>query len=131
MDNQQGTPTPSQQTSDHAAVGPIHATGVQSMSLVPARDETLQRAIEEYISKLSDDDKAAFRSAPDIIERLETVQFNSRSPIPGSARVEKVLQCIKYFMSSLSIFIGHHPKISALVLGGVNCILTVRTNITP
>ena len=133
MNNQQGTPAPSQQPSGHAAAGPIRVTGTQSMSLVPAKDEALRRAIEAYISKLSHDDQDAFQSAPDVIEHLKTMQCNSKSPIPSSftVRVEKVLRCIRCFMGSLSIFIQHSPKISALVVGGVNCILTVRTNIIP
>ena len=39
--------------------------------------------------------------------------------------MEKVLQCVKSFMGSLVVFIQHSPQISSLVVGGVNCILTV------
>lgn len=116
-----GTPSPSQQTSGYAAAG------AQS---VLSKDETLQKAIQEYISKLSNEDKAAFRTAPDIIERLQEMQYNAKSPISSSFkdRAEKVLQCIKHFMGSLGIFIQHNPDISSLVLGGVNCILTVGSS---
>ena len=109
------TPAPSQPTSGHASAGPM--------------DETLQKAIQEYVNKLSDDDKAAFLSAPDIIEHLKEMQCNGKSLISSSltARVEKVLQCVKHFMGSLGIFIQHSPEISSLVVGGVNCILTVGT----
>lgn len=40
-------------------------------------------------------------------------------------RVEKVLLCMRSFVSSVSICIQHHPDISSLVLGGFNCVLTV------
>ena len=91
------------------------------------RDETLQRAIQEYVEDLSDDDKAAFQSVPDIMERLKEMQSNSKLRISGSltTRLEKVFQCVKRFMSSLAIFIQHSPEISSLVVGGVNCILMV------
>ena len=121
------TPTPSQQTSRHAATGLIHAGGTQPVNSQPAKGEALQEAIREYISKLSNDDKAAFQSAPNIIERLQEMQYTSKSPISSTltARVERVLQCVKHFMGSLTIFIQQSPEISSLVVGGVNCILTV------
>ena len=110
------TPAPSQPTSSHPAT-----------PLVPAKDEALQTAIQEYAEKISSDDKAAFISAPDIIKRLQEMQCSSKSRISSSliTRVERVLQCIKHFMSSLKTFIQHSPEISSLVVGGVNCILTV------
>ena len=94
---------------------------------MPARDEALQKAIQGYVRKLSDDEKAAFRSAPDIIDHLHNMQCEKNSLISSShiSRVEKVLQCVKSFMGSLSICIQHNPEISSLVVGGVNCILTV------
>ena len=59
MDNQEGaTPNPSQQTSGHAAAKLMHAAG---------KDEALKRAIQEHVSKPSDDDRAAFQFAPDIV----------------------------------------------------------------
>ena len=92
-----------------------------------AGDEALQKAIQSYVKKLSDDEKAAFRSAPDIIDHLHDMQSKRKSLISSShiSRVEKVLQCVKGFMGSLSICIQHNPEISSLVVGGVNCILTV------
>ena len=117
--------------SSNASAGPVPVTGVQSVSLQlsvpPVLDETLQKVIQEYITKLSDDDKVAFQSAPNIIEHLQEMQHNSKSVISSSlrARVEKVLQCVQNFMGSLSVFIQHHPEISSLVVGGVNCILMV------
>ena len=106
-------PGPSLPTTSHITTGPM--------------DETWQKAIQEY--ELSDDDKEAFRSAPDIIERLEEMERNRKSPISSSlaSRVKKVLHCVKNFMDSLKIFVQKSPEISSLVVGGVNCILTVGT----
>ena len=97
---------------------------------VPMKNEAFERAIEQYINMLSDDDKAAFQSAPDIIERLQEAQ-SRRKPLISTdltARVAKVLQCVKHFMGSLSIFIQQSPQISSLIVGGINCILTVGYN---
>lgn len=118
------TPIPSQPTCGQAATGPMHPAGPQP---VPVKSEALQKAIQQYVSKLSNDDKEAFRVAPNVIERLQEIQQNSKSHISSSYvnRVERVLQCIKYFMGSLGIFIQQNPDISSLVVGGVNCILTV------
>lgn len=124
------TPAPTQPT-------PTHAAGTQPTSfqfpaplVQPKQDEVLQKAIQEYVKQLSDDDKAAFQSAPDILEHLQEMQRNGKSLISSSltARVEKVLQCVKHFMSSLGLFIQHSPQVSSLVVGGVNCILTVSTS---
>ena len=136
--NPTGQPTgatlaPSQQPSSHASASPMHAAGAPSVNLpllplpMPARNEALQKAIQAYVTKLSDDDKAAFRSAPDIIDHLQDMQRNGKPPISSSltSRVEKVLQCVKGFMGSLAICIQHSPEISSLVVGGVNCILMV------
>lgn len=108
--------TPSWQTSSHASTGSMN--------------EALQKAIQEYVMELSEDDKAAFRTAPDIIVQLQEIQGNGKSLVSRSltTRVEKVLQCVKGFMGSLAIFIQQSPEISSLVVGGVNCILTVSTH---
>lgn len=91
------------------------------------RDGALQRAIQSHVEKLSDDEKAAFRSAPDIIDHLQNMQLNEKSHISSShiSRVEKVLQCLQGFMGSLAICIQQSPEISSLVVGGVNCTLMV------
>ena len=88
--------------------------------------EVLKRAIQEYVNQLSDGDKEAFQSAPDIIERL---QESDKSLIPSSltTRVKNVLQCVKSFMSCLASFTQFSPEILFLAVGGVNCILTVGT----
>ena len=91
-----------------------------------SRDETLQKAIQEYVEKLPDDDKEAFKSAPDIIERLQEMQSKRKSLISSSltSRVEKVLQFVNSFMVALSNFTQQSSEIS-LVVGGAKCILTV------
>ena len=127
------TPAPSQPTPSPTTTGPMHGAGAQPVNtqlptpLMPVKNEALQKAIQEYVSQLSSDDKAAFQSAPDIIKRLREMQRNNKSSIPNSltTRVERVLQCIKHFMGSLPIFIQQSPDISSLVVGGANCILTV------
>lgn len=128
------TSAPSQSTSGHPTAGSMQAAGALSTLLVPAGDGALERVMQEYVSKLSNDDKEAFvRSAPqDIIGHLQKIQHNIRSPITNThmTRVEKVLQHIKKFMSSLTIIIQHHPEISSLVLGGFNCILMVGNSST-
>lgn len=138
------TPTPSRPASSHASTGPIspaspiHAAGAQSVNPqfppfpvpVTKKDEALQKALQEYINAVSDEDKEAFQSAPDIMGRLQQMQ-HSKKPLISSvltSRVEKVLQCVKHFIGSLAIFIQQSPEISSLVVGGVNCILTVSTN---
>ena len=109
------TPTPSRPTSSHASANSM--------------DGALQKALQEYVQKLSDDDRAAFQSAPNIMERLQEMQSNGETLLSSSltTRVEKVLQFFKNFMSSLSVFGQQSPEIS-LVVGGVNCILTVGTS---
>ena len=139
------TPPPSRPTSSHASARPmnsavpVHAAGAHPMNPqlhippVPAmQDEAFQTAIQKHLEELSDEDKAAFLSAPQIIDRLQEMQCNGKSLIPSSltTRVENVLQCVKHFMDSLGIFIQHHPDISSLVVGAVNCILTVSASST-
>ena len=127
------TPASSRQPSSHASAHPMHAAGAPSVNLpllplpIPARNEALPKAIQAYVTKLSDDDKTAFRSAPDIIDHLQVMQRNGKPLISSSltSRVEKVLKCVQGFMGSLAIFIQYNPQISSLVVGGVNCILMV------
>ena len=123
---------------DHATSNPMYSAGAHSVNLrlqtplvLAKKDEALQKAIQ-YVEKLSDDDKTAFQSAPDIIEHLQEMRCNGKSLISGSltTRVEKVLQCVKSFMGSLPIFIQHSPEISSLVVGGINCILMVGRSST-
>lgn len=112
------TPTLSRPTSSHALARPM--------------DETLQKVLQEYVEQnLTDDEKEAFKSSSDIIEHLQEMQSNSKSLVSSSItdRVSKVLQCVKGFMGLLSAFIQQGP-ISSLVVGGVNCILTVGANNT-
>lgn len=76
---------------------------------------------------LSDDDKEAFKSSSDIMDKLEEMQQDKTPRISSSLtlRVKNVLQCVKHFMGSITIFIQADPAISSLVIGGVNCILMV------
>ena len=128
------TPTPSRPTSSHSpthSAGTMHSPGpIHATSPVPVKkDEAFQKAIQKYVVELSDGDKKAFLSAPNVIEHLQEMQRNGKPLISSSltGRVEKVLQCVKHFMSSLVIFIQQSPETSSLVVGGVNCILTVDT----
>ena len=131
------TPAPSLPTSSHVSSGlmhsstPVHAFGPNPVNpqppppLVPAT--AFEKAIQKYVEELSDGDKAAFRDAPDVIVRLQEMQDNDKPLISNrsTARVEKVLQCVKHFMDSLAIFIQQSPETSSLVVGGVKCVLTV------
>lgn len=133
------SPSPSPPTSSHVLAGPmhssapVHAVGPHPMNPQlppPVPANAFQKAIQKYVKELSDSDKAAFLKAPNVMDRLQEIQRNGESPIPSSltSRVEKVLQGVKFFMSSLGIFIQQNPDISSLVVGGVNCVLTVGTS---
>ena len=116
--------------------GPRHAAGDQSSNpqpptaSMPTKNKAFERAVavalQKHIDKLSDDDKAAFRSAKDVMERLgELQQDRSRISDSHTTRVQNVLQCVKQFLGSTTICIQHSPEISSLVVGGLNCVLTV------
>ena len=121
---------------------PVQATGNQPPNLpsrtfsapAPARNEAFQKAIQ-YTHNLSDDDKRAFQSATNVIEKLEELQQGksrtSSSHTTLMHKVQRVLPCFKQFMTSFAICIQHHPEISSLVVGGFNCVLTVRTCLLP
>ena len=120
------TPGPAQSTRDQLP-------NFQPIAIpVPMKNEAFLKAIQEYIGNLSDEDKAAFQSATDVMEKLAEVQ-HSNSPISRShatlaQKVQKVLQCVKQFLAPIAICIQHHPEISSLVVGGIHCVLTVRTS---
>ena len=135
------TSAPSQPISIHAPTGPtlsanpMHTAGAHSLNFevstaLMEMGEALQTAIQEYVNKLSDDDKAAFQSAPNIIEHLQAMHLNGKSLISSSltSRVEKVLQCVKNSLASLGIFVQHSSEITLLVVGGINCIFSVGTS---
>ena len=123
--------------SSSTLAGPLHSIGGQSPNLqspaisVPLKNEAFKKAIHNYIDNLSYDDKIAFQSATDVLEKLEELQRGKPStPSTHSSRmqkVQKVLQCVKQFLGSVAICIQHSPEISSLVVGGLNCILTVCT----
>ena len=77
------------------------------------------KAIQEYIDNLSDDDKVAFLSATDFMQ--QGISHISSSHI---FRVEKAQKGVEQFLLS---FVQHSPEIPSLVVGGLNCILTVST----
>ena len=84
------------------------------------------------MGNLSDDDKVAFHSATDVMEKLGELQQETPGTLSPrtTQKVQKVLQCMKQFMGSIGIFIQHSPEISSLVVGGLNCILTVSTYVS-
>lgn len=95
---------------------------------MPVRNEAFQKAIQEYINNLSDDDKVAFHSATDVMEKIEEMQKSKSRITPTQVqKMKKALQCVKQFLGSVIICIQHSPEISTLVVGGLNCILTVST----
>lgn len=117
--------------------GSAHATGYQSLNPQPpaipvlVKNEAFQQAIQEYINQLSDDDRVAFQSATDVMEKLGELQQSKPNTFTFHStriqKVQKVLQCLKQFMGSIAICIQHSPQISSLVVGGLNCILSVST----
>lgn len=102
-----------------------------ALDLQPPRFPEFEKAIRAYIDdSLSDDIKKDFESASDILEGLQKILESGRETSISSStsvRVRKVLQCLRHFMESVAISTGHSPEISSFIIGGVNCILTVRT----
>ena len=94
---------------------------------VPSKSEAFYNAIQEFVNNLPDDDKTAFQSSSDIMEKLREMQRGQNSHIssPLTSRVQKVLQLVKHFMGFIAMFTQYSPGISSLVVGGANCILTV------
>ena len=117
--------------------GTAQATGYQlpnpqSLTIsIPVKNVAFHKAIQQCVDNLSDDDKEAFQSAKNVMERLGELQQRkprtSSSHITHMQRVQKVLHCLKRFLESTAICIQHHPEISSLVVGGLNCILMVST----
>lgn len=95
---------------------------------VPTKSEA-QKAIEEYIDNLSDDDKIAFQSASDVMQKLGELKQGesriSRSHINHMQKAQKVLRDVKQFVESVAVGIQLGPQIYSLVVGGLNCVLTV------
>ena len=121
-------PTPTPSTACTSTLAKTSDTPLPAIA-VSLKNEAFQKAIQEYLDNLSDDDKEAFRSATDVIEKLGELQQNkshiSNSHTTRIQKVQKVLQCVKQFLESVAICIQHHPEVSSLVVGGLNCILTV------
>lgn len=98
---------------------------------VPSTNEAFRKAVQGYIVGLSDDDKSAFYSATSVIQKLEELPLG-KSRISSShttliQKAQKVLQCVKQFLAPIAICIQHHPEVSSLIVGGLNCVLTVST----
>ena len=115
--------------------GPTSITGDQPPKpqsptiFMPGKNDAFHKAIQEYIDNLSDDDRVAFQSATDVIKKLEELQQSIPriSYTTQMHKVQKVLQCVKQFLASIAICVQHSPEISSLVVGGLHCILTVRS----
>lgn len=131
-----GTPTntTSNTMSGHpgALSGAVHTAGVQSLNPVSSKNMAFERAVEVILQRhvnLSNDDKAAFQSASgvDVMEKLREAQHGASRISDSLTRVQKVLECVNRFMGPLAIFSQRSPEISSLVVGGLNCILVVRT----
>ena len=124
-------------SSSRTLPGTAQATGYQlpnpqSLTVsITVKNEAFHKAIQQCVDNLPDDDKAAFESAEDVMERLRELQQRksrtSSSHITHMQRVQRVLHCLKRFLESTAICIQHHPEISSLVVGGFHCILTVST----
>ena len=116
--------------SSGALAGPAHATQPPA-TFVQGKNESFQKAIQEYIDTLSNEDREAFESASDVMEKLGELQqskFRTSSSLNiRMQRVQKVLQCVNRFLESIKICIQHSPQISSLAVGGLHCILTVST----
>lgn len=110
------------------------ATGDQSLNprssevSVPMKNEAFQKAIQNYIDKISNDDKEAFQSATDAMNKLGSLPpSKSHISISVMQKLKKLQQYVKQFLGSIAICIQQTLQISSLVLGGLNCILRVCT----
>ena len=84
---------------------------------VPAKNKAFQQAIQEYLDALLDEEKVAFRSATDVMEKLEDLLAKSHT---GSHATRT--QSVKQFLESVKICIRHSLGISSLVVGWLNCV---------
>ena len=110
------------------------ATGDQSLNprsseiSVPKKNQVFQKAIQNYIDKLSNDDKEAFQSASDVMDKLGALPpAKSHLSISVMQKLQKVQQYVNQFLGSIAICIQQSLEISSLVMGGLNCILRVCT----
>lgn len=73
-------------------------------------------------------DKAAFQCAGDIMDNIRAMDNkNAATSISRDfgVRIEKILQFIKRFATTVGACVQFSPEISSLVVGGMNCVLTV------
>lgn len=78
--------------------------------------------------QLSEDDRTAFQSATDIMQKMQMMDVeNAQRSVSRTlgGRVLKTLNFISMFLKSVEICIQHNPAISALVVGGFHCALSV------
>lgn len=131
------SPAPSRPASSPGPSGPAPTKATPQPSnvqppLAPvlSKNKAFEMAVAVILQKhsdLSEDDKKAFQSASDIdvIKELNKAQHGTLLISGSLSRVQKVLECVDRLMGPLKIFIQHHPDISALVVGGLKCILMV------
>lgn len=134
-------PTPLEPTPRPPSTPPdvpgAHASNPETpTATAPATNEAFQIAIQAFINdRLPADVKKDFQSASEIMQTLQMMQAHRSRPgntmhISSSVsdRVKKVLEGLRHFTGSVAICVQHSPEISSLVIGGVNCILVVRTS---
>lgn len=101
----------------------------ENYSFIP--DPALTSAIEKYVKGLSDDDKAAFQSAGDIMSKIQELdEANTQNNLARTfgARIENTLQVMKRFTACVAPCVQSLPE-GSLVVGGLNCVLVVRPGI--
>ena len=132
--NSISTSRPTSSDSSSTLVCPIYSTWDQAPNpqlptiSSPVNNEAFQKAIQEYVESLSDDDKVAFQSATDVMEKIQKLHHDSSSQSSSHIqKVKKVLECMKQLLRPIEIYSQISPDISALIVGGFNCILTVST----
>ena len=129
-----GSPIPTLASTSRLALSstPASTPNPQSFAIYkPVKKKAFQQAIQEYIDNLSFDDKIAFQSATDVMETIGVLQkYKSRTSRYRTSQIQKMqkaLKCVKLFLGSVAICIQQNPEITSLVVGGLNCILTVST----
>jgi hypothetical protein len=95
-------------------------------------------ALKEYEEKLSDEERKEFdpttaaspQSLLSAALQLDTDHRERSSSRSLACRVKKILESMDRFMGVLCIAIQHSPEVSSLVVGGIRCILDVRSLLT-
>lgn len=87
-----------------------------------------EQALQKCVADLSEDDKAAFKSAEDVMRKIQLLnKVGSKLRLESglSDRVQKVLDFVRQFTNLIQTFVRYSPEISSLAVGGVNCVLSV------